>query len=135
MAVIQSNVLGIELHDSHAGPRHCARIRLEPFAAYTAAADTLQIGGGGALFGKVSSLDLEDMIESCRRDGKTVNLIAGMAGGAGMSTAGALVYVDTLAVSGNNLTAEFADAASTEISVALGGLTNPCEVWVTYDLS
>ena len=135
MAVIQSNIIGVELFDSHIGPRHTARIRLENAIVYAASADTLQIGGGGKLFGESTSLDLEDIIESIRRDGKTVNLIDGMAGAAGLSTAGAAVYVDTVAVSGNNLTGEFADAASTEVDVAAGGLANPCEVWITYDLS
>lgn len=135
MAVIQSDIIGVELFDSPAGPRHTARIRLENAIVYAASADTLQIGGGGKLFGVTNSLDLEDIIENIRRDGKTVNLIDGMAGAAGYTAAGVAVYVDTVAVSGNNLTGEFADAASTEVDVAAGGLAVPCEVWVTYDLS
>lgn len=134
MAVIESNILGVELFDSHLGPRHVARIRLVPATAYTASADTLKVGGGGKLFGETSTLDLEDVIEAVRRDGKTVNLIDGMAGGAGLSAAGAAVYIDTVAVSGNNLTGEFADAASTEVDTATS-IPSACEVWAVYDLS
>ncbi len=134
MAVIESNILGIDLFDSHIGQRHIARIRLVPATAYTASADTLKIGGGGKLFGETNALSLEDTIEAVRRDGKTANLIDGMAGGAGLSAAGAGVYIDTVAVSSDNLTAEFADSASTEVDTATS-IPSACEVWVAYDLT
>jgi hypothetical protein len=135
LATIYGHVVGIDLFDSHRGPRHVARVRLKVDSDYTASSDTLQIGGGGSLFGTASSLDLEDMIESCRKDGKTVNLIDGMAGGAGGGASNVARYIDTVAVSGNNLTAEVADSASTEQNLAEADNVNAMEVWVCYDLS
>jgi hypothetical protein len=135
MATIYANVIGIELLDSHRGPRHVARIRCVPATSYTASSDVFQLGAGGKLFGVTTALDLEDQIESIRKDGKTVNLIGGMPGGAGGGASNAAHYIDTCAVSGNNLTAELAVADSTETDLTVANSTSPMEVWVVYDLS
>jgi hypothetical protein len=134
MATIYSNLVGCELFDSHFGSRHMARLRVKVATDYTASADTFQLGGGGKLFGVSTSLDLEDQIEAIRRDGKTVNLIGGTGGGVGGTTTPAL-YVDTVAVSSNNLTAEIAGPTSTETDLAVADNAIPMEVWVVYDLS
>lgn len=135
MATIYSSIVGIELFDSHRGPRHVARIRCVPATSYTATSDVFQLGGGGKLFGTATTLSLEDQIESIRKDGKTANLVDGMGGAAGGGAANAAHYVDTVAVSGDNLTAELAVADSTETDLTVANSTSPMEVWVTYDLS
>lgn len=134
MATIYSNIVGIELFDSHHGPRHMARIRAKVATDYSASADNLQLGGGGKLFDVATTLDLEDQIESIRRDGKTVNVIGGVGGGSGGSATTPL-WIDTIAVSGNNLTAEVAGQTSTETDLTAANNTIPMEVWVVYDLS
>lgn len=133
MATIYTNIVGIELFDSHHGPRHMARIRCKVATDYTASTDVLQLGGGGKLFDVSTSLDLEDQIESVRRDGKTVNLIGGVGGGQGGGVTP--LWIDTVAVSGNNLTAEIAGQTSTETDQTVALNTIPFEVWAVYDLS
>lgn len=134
MATIYTNLVGCELLDSHFGNRHMARLRVKVATDYSASADVLQLGGGGKLFGVSTSLDLEDQIEAIRRDGKTVNLIDAAGGGLGGTVTPAL-YVDTVAISGNNVTAEVAGSTSTETDLTAAANVIPMEVWVVYDLS
>jgi hypothetical protein len=138
MAVIQGDIVGVTFFDSHYGGRGFCRIAFT-VATYDASADTGKLGSGGTLFGASSSDTLEVMLQKVRRDGKTLNIIAGMPGRAGRDGSTSF-YADTVAVSTDDITFEISDVAGTEIDAsgtngADGIKALPMEILVAYDLS
>ena len=138
MAVIQGDIVGVVFNDPYAGTRGSASIYFT-VATYDASADTGKLGSGGTLFGTSSSATLEAMLASVRRDGKTLNIVGGMPGKAGLD-GGVAFYADTVAVSTDDITFEISDVSGTEIDAtgtngADGILQRPMEIVVAYDLS
>lgn len=138
MAVIQGDIVGVQFFDPHFGGRGFCRVSFT-VASYDASADTGKLGSGGKLFGESSSLTLEEMLKSVRRDGKTLNIVDCMAGRAGRDGSTAY-YADTCAVSTDDVTFEISDVSGTEIDGSgtngADGVTGiPMEILVAYDLS
>jgi hypothetical protein len=138
MAVRQGDIVGAQFFDSHFGPRGFCRV-VFTLAAYDASGDTGKLGSGGTLMGVASTDTLEVMLQKIRRDGKTINIIAGMPGRAGRFGS-TNAYADTVAVSTDDITFEVSDIAGTEIDGAgtdgASGIKDlPLEILVAYDLS
>lgn len=75
--------------------------------AYTGGADTAQLGGGGTDGRQTTAATLQTIVQNRRRDGKTVTLIAGMNGYAGIqsvATNGPNISAQTVAVAAGNVT-------------------------------
>jgi hypothetical protein len=133
MAVIQGAIVGITFDDAHLGGRGVAHVRFT-MPAYTAVSDTGKLGSGGYLFGVATTDSLETILQSVRRDGKTLNITGAMQGEAGRHGSTEF-FADTTAVSTNDITFEIANVGSTEIDAASGVTDRPCEILVSYDLS
>lgn len=138
MAVIQGDIVGVVFNDSHSGKRGHAEVFFT-VDSYDASADTGKLGSGGKLFGTTSTLSLEDMLESVRRDGHTLNIVDCMAGQSGLDGTTAF-YADTTAVSTDDVTFEIADIDSTEIDAtgsngADGIYGRPMSILVAYDIT
>ncbi len=138
MAVRQGDIVGVKFFDPHFGRRGYCAIAFT-LAAYDASADTGKLGSGGTIHGVATAATLETILQNERRDGRTLNIIAGMPGRPGYDS-GTSFYADTVAVSTNDITFEISDIDGNEIDAtgtdgASGIKAIPCEILVAYDLS
>jgi hypothetical protein len=136
MATIYGDIKGVVFHDPSVGSRGQAQV-IFTMGAYTAASDNGQLGGNASakLVGvSTGTSNLETILASVRRDGKTLNIVAGAPGRPGKHGSTDF-YADTVAESSSNVTFELSDQSGTEINAASGVTDRPCEIIVTYDLS
>lgn len=136
MATIYADIKGVVFHDPHVGSRGQAQV-VFTMPAYTAGSDSGQLGGNSSakLFGvSTGSSNLETILASVRRDGKTLNIVGGAPGRPGKHGSTEF-YADTVAESSSNVTFELSNQAGTEIDAASGVSDRPCEIIITYDLS
>ena len=144
MAVRQANVKGIKFLEEPAGGDK-GGVALITFdlvgVAYTAAADTIALGGGGQDAGVTSTDTLAVMMQKRRRDNKTVTLTGVAAGSVvpmlqAAATNGPTGYVELAAVSGANVNAirlfSAVNGGGSELTCTTGAWDRSAAIAVTY---
>jgi hypothetical protein len=143
MATIYGAIRGIKvIQEPVSGGAQGAALISFTVGAYTAASDNVQLGGGGTYNGSSTSSTLAALIQSARRDGKTVtlglpaatNVNAAMMVQSGLQ--GSTTYfLGTFVISSGNITCNIANSSGTEIDAASGVEDRPFQIIVAISLS
>jgi hypothetical protein len=144
MATIYGSIKGITLHRENPGGG-TGRVAFVSFElpAYTASSDNGQLGAGGFDRGAATTATLAAMIQTQRRDGKTVTL-----GNPGSGSNQALptcvesgaqgatqFYAAGFAYSSGSVTFNLSNSSGTEIDAASGVTDRPIVIAVPYTLA
>jgi hypothetical protein len=144
MAVRQANIKGIKFLEEPTGADKggVALITFDMInTVYTAAADTIALGGGGQDAGVTSTDTLAVMISKRRRDGKTITLTGVAAGGVvpmkqAAATNGPTGFVELAAVSGANINAiklfSAVNGGGSELTLTAAAWDQAAALAVTY---
>lgn len=133
MATRQANIKAVNVERANENPQGALLVTIAfdlIGTVYTAAADTITIGGGGTENGVSTSSTLATIIQNRRRNTKTIALIAVFAGvdpgRLGSATNGPLLYVQNASISGGNvatvkLFSAFTSGSECTLAAASGG--------------
>lgn len=142
MANVFGDIKGINLLQEPfmAGNNYTAAVHFTSATA-TIATDTVQLGGGGTIYGNTTTRTLAQLISDTRRDGKTVTIKAAMRSEPGADTATPALrffYADastTVSASAGNLQSTLTDVAAANLAAAVGVTDTPVQVLVSYSLT
>lgn len=141
MATIYGAIQGIQLLRESVGGGTATGVALVSFTmpAYTASSDNGKLGAGGYDRGEATTATLAAMIQTQRRDGKTVTLSNATNGVAATAEPGkhgsTEFWAGSWAVSSGSLTFNVTDVAASEIDAASGISDKPILAAVFYTVA